>query len=105
MDRIEIFYRQYLQQVNFEKLSFPPDNVLLDPIVQSQMCNFMFTTYFMYPSEGGSGAFLPLVSYQKRVLKELIRRIEAAISNPDEDVGYIPPFACLFFPPYFTWLW
>jgi hypothetical protein len=105
MDRIEIFYRQYLQQVSFEKLSFPPDNVLLDPIVQSQMCHFLFTTHFMYPSEGGSGAFLPLVPYQKRVLKELIRRIEAAIRNPDEDVGHILPFACLFSLPYSTWLW
>jgi hypothetical protein len=52
----------------------------------------------MYPSEGGSGAFLPLLPYQKRVLKELIRRIEAAIRNPDEDVGHIPSFARLFSP-------
>lgn len=85
--RIEIFYRQYLQQVSPEKLSFPPENVLLDPMVQYQMHRFMFTTHLMFPSETGSGVYLPPTGYQRRVLKELTRRIEEAIRNPAEDVG------------------
>lgn len=85
--RIIFFYRQYLQQIGLEKLSFPPDNVLLDPLIQLQIFRFMFTSHFLFPSDVESGLFLPRPSYQKRVLKELIRRIEAAIRDPDEDVG------------------
>lgn len=85
--RIRVFYRQYLQEVEPDKLSFPPDTVLLDPMIQFQMFRYMFTTHLMYPSECAGGVFLPPTSYQKRVLKELTRRIEAAIRNPDEDVG------------------
>jgi hypothetical protein len=90
--RISIFYRQYLQQIQVEKLSFPPDSVLLDPAIQSQMFRYMFTHHLMFPSSEDSAAFLPPASYQKRVLKELTRRLEAAIRNPDDEVGQFPPF-------------
>jgi hypothetical protein len=84
--RIRVFYRQYLQEVEVEKLSFPPDNVLLEPKIQFHLHRYMFTIHLMYPSEGAGGVFLPRTSYQKRVLKELIKRLGAAISNPDTDV-------------------
>jgi hypothetical protein len=89
--RISIFYRQYLQQIQVGKLSFPPDSVLLDPVIQSQMFRYMFTRHLMFPSEDGA-AFLPPASYQKQVLKELTRRLEAAVRNPDDEVGQFPPF-------------
>lgn len=89
--RISIFYRQYLQQIQVGKLSFPPDSVLLDPVIQSQMFRYMFTRHLMFASED-SAAFLPPASYQKRVLKELTRRLEAAVRNPDDEVGQFPPF-------------
>ena len=89
--RIEILYRQYLQQVELDKLSFPPNHVLMNPQIQSQMFRFMFTTHLMFPSEyAGSKVYLPPISYQKRVLKELIRRMEAGIHNSGEDVGQFP---------------
>jgi hypothetical protein len=92
--RIEVFHRQYLQQVAPEKLSFPPDNVLLEPMVQYQIHRHMFTTDWMFAIEKNSGTYLPPANYQKRVLKQLTRRIEAAIRNPDEDVSRIPlPFS------------
>lgn len=90
-DGVETFYWQYVQQVDVEKLSFPEDSVLLDSSIQVQMFRFMFISpsHFMFPSEIQTGVCLPMASYQKRVLKELIRRIEAAIRNPDQDVGPI----------------
>ena len=101
--RIDIFYRQYLQQVAPEKLSFPPDNVLLEPMVQYQIHRYMFTTEWIFGFDRPSGIYLPPANYQKRVLKQLTRRIEGAIRDPDEDVGRIPlPFShhngCSLFP-------
>lgn len=87
--RIAIFYRQYLQQVRLEELSFPPVSVLVEPLIQFQMMRYMFTTHLLFPSDVGTGIFLPPASYQKRVLRELTRRIlEAATRSPDEDVGH-----------------
>ncbi len=86
--RIDVFYRQYLQQVAPEELSFPPDNVLLEPPIQYQMAHFMFGL------NSPDGLSLPLANYQKRVLKQLTRRIEGAIRDPDEDVGHIPIPSC-----------
>ena len=85
--RIGRFYRQYLQQVEVDKLSFPPNNVLIDPMIQFQLNQFLFNCHLMFPSETGTGLYLPLPKYQKRVAKELTRRLEGAIRNPDEDVG------------------
>jgi hypothetical protein len=84
--RVRVFYRQYLQEVEVEKLSFPSDAVLLDPMIQSQLHQHMFTCHLLYPSEDEGDLFLPRIEYQKRVLKELTKRLEAAIRKPDEDV-------------------
>lgn len=79
--RIIIFYRQYLQQVAVTELSYPPDKVLLDPSIQSQMCQHMFS------QRDPVALWLPPAAYQRLVLKNVTGRIEAAISDPDEDVG------------------
>jgi len=84
--RVRVLYRQYLQEVEVEKLSFPSDTVLLDPRIQSQLHQYMFTCHLLYPSEDAGNLFLPRINYQKRVLKELTKRLEAAIRNPGEDV-------------------
>lgn len=85
-DRIEILHRQYLQQVAPERLSFPADNVLLEPMIQDQIYRYMFTTDW---KTGPTGIHLPPTNYQKRFLKLLARRIEGAIRDPDEDVSRI----------------
>ncbi|ERF68810.1 hypothetical protein EPUS_06254 [Endocarpon pusillum Z07020] len=48
-------------------------------MVQSQIYRYMFTT------SGIFGFYLPPANYQRRVLKQLTRRIEGAIRDPDED--------------------
>ena len=96
--RLGIFYRQYLQQVNVKRLSFPPDNVLIEPMIQYQMNRYLFDSHLMFPSELGSGVRLPSLSYRKRVAKELMKRIEGAIRDPNEDVGYF------FFVPFLSLL-
>lgn len=88
-DRIQIFHRQYLQQVDVAKLSFPADSVLLEPAMQTHLFHSMFNPHFMFPFETPWRLFLPPASYQKRCLKELIRRLEAAIRDPDQDVRII----------------
>jgi hypothetical protein len=84
------FYRQYLQQVEVEKLFFPPKDVLLLPVIQDCIYRNFFTHHFMFPSEGP--LHLPPPSYQRRVLKELIRRLEGAVSDPNEDVSFLATF-------------
>jgi hypothetical protein len=91
--RIVLFYRQYLQQVDVKKLIFPPDNVLLNSRVQYQLNRYLFDVHSMFPSELGNVDRLPMFNYRKRVAKELMRRIEGAILDPNEDVGQF-----LFFP-------
>lgn len=70
------FYRQFLQQVNEPVI--PPAKTLLNPYMQEQVYRYMFD-----PSQ----ANLPPVRYRKRILKIITQRIEAAIEDPDEDVG------------------
>jgi hypothetical protein len=71
------FYRQYLQQVN--EPVFPSARTLLNPYVQEQIYRYMFE-----PTQPN----LPPVRYRKRMLKTITERIEAAIEDPDEDVGF-----------------
>jgi protein-lysine N-methyltransferase EEF2KMT len=80
--RLVNFYRQYLQQVEAIKLSYPPDETLLDPTVQSHISRYMFSR-----RHGDEIPPLPAEFYQKQVLKNLVERIEAALNDPDEDVG------------------
>lgn len=92
MDRqLRNFYHQYLQQVAFERLSFPGSKILLRPDIQSQAFTFFFQnapTNSLTNGVNRAGLHLPGPSYQKRVLREIVRSIEAAIQDPDEDVCY-----------------
>lgn len=75
MDTLLIhFHRQYLQQI--QNLTYPPPRLLIHPDIQDQLYKYFF-----------NGPLLPSPTYQRKVLKELIKRIESAISDPNEDVG------------------
>lgn len=85
--RLSIFYRQYIQQVDVDKLSWPPDNMLVDPFIQQELNKYFFTSHLMFPSEvTATESQLPMLSYRKRFAKRLTRRIEGAIHDPDQDV-------------------
>lgn len=68
------FHRQYLQQI--QNLTYPPPKLLIHPDIQDQLYRRFF-----------DGPQRPSPAYQRKVLKELIKRIESAITDPDEDVG------------------
>lgn len=87
--RIERFCRQYLQQVDVDKLSFPSTDVLIEPAIQFQLSEFLFRWPSIFPSGSGGGVYLPLPlpSYRKRVAKALMKRLEEVTFIPDEDVG------------------
>lgn len=67
------FHRQYMQQIT--NLTYPPSKLLLEPDVQQQL----YKHFFDGPLKGP-----PL--YQRKVLKQIIKLIERAISDPEEDV-------------------
>jgi hypothetical protein len=74
--RIVHLYRQYLQQL--DEISYPPATVLLEPAIQNEIsCGFF---------DSSNGQHLPPLSYQKRVLKNIMDRILSAIQDPSEDV-------------------
>lgn len=66
-NRIQMLHRQYFQQVDVEKLSFPADSVLLEPVIQTQIFDHMFKSHSMFLYRGES--LLPTLSYQKRFLR------------------------------------
>lgn len=76
-DAIQLLAAQYFQLVDPPLLSIPPGNVLLRPKVQTVLYERMFDET-LTP--------LPPSTYRTRVLKLIIARIEASISNPEEDV-------------------
>lgn len=74
--RIVHLYRQYFQQLG--ELSYPPAAVLLEPSVQNDVSDKFF--------DSSNGRYLPPLSYQRRVLKDITDRILSAIQDPNEDV-------------------
>jgi hypothetical protein len=80
--QVEVFIRQLLQQVHVSSLSWPVIEALLDPHVQDVLCIEIFEPENLkYPFP---------VSYELRVLKTLIARIESNIRDPDEEVWSMP---------------
>lgn len=77
-ENIVLFYRQYMQQLN--DLVYPSPKLLLQPYIQKQIYQHMFNN--------SRALHLPPISYQRRVLKAIIEKIESAIHDPDEDVGF-----------------
>jgi len=79
MDQLQLLKRQYLQLLDPEQLSLPPADVIRLPYVQAQIYETMF--------RDGCLSFPPPDRYKLRVLKMLVQRMEAAIDDPEEDVG------------------
>ena len=76
-----LFQRQYLQLVEPEHLAWPDQQELRLPKTQAWIYDNMFNHDLMeYP---------PPDRYQLRVLKQLSARLEEAVEDPDEDVGYV----------------
>ena len=71
-----MFQRQYLQQL--DSLTYPPPEVLLEPLVQEELSKMFFND--------AENPYLPPLSYQRRVLKTLTDRIISSIKDPEEDV-------------------
>lgn len=76
--QLEPFRRQYLQLLDLHLLTWPVDALLRSADVQQWLHEQMFDPETIQ--------FLPPSRYRVRVLKELVRRIELAIMDPDEDV-------------------
>lgn len=76
--QLDHFRRQYLQLLDLHLLFWPVDALLRIADVQQWIYEQMFSPDTIQ--------FLPSPRYRVRVLKELVRRIELAIVDPDEDV-------------------
>ncbi|KAL5358934.1 putative methyltransferase-domain-containing protein [Aspergillus floccosus] len=74
---IDLLARQYGEQLDPSLLVFPPGRTLLNPAVQSALYDRMFDDATVWPQ--------PPISYQTRVLKTLLARMEEAIRDPEED--------------------
>ncbi|KAK2736415.1 hypothetical protein FQN57_000748 [Myotisia sp. PD_48] len=68
---------QYFQVVDIQHLQFPPNTVLLKPLVQEWIARNMFDETTVWP--------IPPLNYRSRVLKLLLLKIEQTISDPEED--------------------
>ncbi|KAL4875484.1 putative methyltransferase-domain-containing protein, partial [Aspergillus karnatakaensis] len=77
MEKIDLLAAQYFQQVEPSSLSLPDGPTLVSPAIQSAIYERMFNDDTAWP--------LPPAPYQTRVLKTIIARIEASISDPEED--------------------
>ena len=95
----DILVAQYFQQVPPLQLSLPDGPTLLQPAVQTSLYERMFDTTDTNTDAdpdtdtntdtGTAGLCLPPTSYQTRVLKMIITRMEESISDP-EDVSRTP---------------
>ncbi|KAL2830084.1 putative methyltransferase-domain-containing protein [Aspergillus pseudoustus] len=74
---VALLAAQYFEQVDPPNLSLPDGPTLISPAIQNAIFSSMFNEDTASP--------LPPVSYQTRVLKIIIARIEESISDPEED--------------------
>lgn len=89
MDPLDIMKRQYLQVLEPEQLLLPSPNRIRLRRVQAELYEAMFTK--------ASLTRPPPNSYKLRVLKKLVKAMEEAIVDPEEDVGSLQrPLTCLF---------
>ena len=90
MADIDILVAQYFQQVPPPQLSVPDGPTLLQPAVQTSLYKRMFDTTNANADTDtntgpGTGNWpLPPASYQTRVLKMIITRMEESISDPED---------------------
>lgn len=78
-EQLLILRRQYLQLLDPDFLSLPPNQLLQNADAQQWIYRNLFSP--------DNNPHLPSERYQFRVLKDLISRIERAIEDPDEHVG------------------
>ena len=76
---VELLKRQYLQLTDPEELTLPRKEVLRLPDIQAQIYNDMF--------DESNIVYAPPERYRFRVLKRLVKALEDAIEDPEEDVG------------------
>lgn len=76
------FRRQYFQLFEPDFLTWPPKSLLRDAGVQQWLYKQCFDT--------DANPHLPADRYRLRVLKPLLRKVEQAIEDPEEDVGSHP---------------
>ena len=76
---IELLKRQYLQLTDPEELTLPRKEVLRLPDIQAQIYNDMF--------DESNIVYAPPERYRFRVLKRLVKALEDAVEDPEEDVG------------------
>ena len=76
---LKIFVRQVLQLVPLQQLCWPSPDELRSVKSQHYIWERCFRT--------GETAFLPPERYRYAVLKALLRRVEDAIVDPEEDVS------------------
>lgn len=83
--QLVLFRRQYLQLFEPDFLAWPPKSLLRDAGVQQWLYKHCFDT--------DNSPHLPSDRYRLRVLKPLLRKVEQAIEDPEEDVGFFasPP--------------
>ena len=78
---MELLRRQYLQLIDPEALTLPRKELLRLSETQAQIYSDMFDEYKI--------DFLPPERYRFRVLKRLVKALEDAIEDPEQDVGYL----------------
>lgn len=89
----DLLVAQYFQQVPPPQLSLPDGPTLLQPAVQTSLYERMFAdTDTNTNADTGTGTetgnYLPPASYQTRVLKMIITRMEESISDPEDVCPY-----------------
>ena len=87
--QLVLFRRQYLQLFEPDFLAWPPKSLLRDAGVQQWLYKHCFDT--------DTNPHLPSDRYRLRVLKPLVRKVEQAIEDPEEDVGYLMSLRSLSF--------
>lgn len=88
---VELLKRQYLQLTDPKELALPCKDLLRLPDIQAQIYNGMF--------EESNITYAPPERYRFHVLKRLVKALEDAIEDPEEDVGSL---LLLIVPPVFT---
>ena len=78
VNNVELLRRQYLQLIDPSLITIPTKDELRDPAIQQLIYDRLFNE--------SNIKFLPPLSYQLRVLKKLLKDIEDAIVDPEEDV-------------------
>ncbi|KAF2400625.1 hypothetical protein EJ06DRAFT_529765 [Trichodelitschia bisporula] len=76
-ERLVDFSHEYFQLVELDLLRWPAPTLLKKPQAQQWLYEMLFENV----------KYAPPLRYQLRILKRLIKTIEGAIDDPEEDVG------------------